>query len=139
MITMNKSYTLVWLNVCQTLNLMLINLKTDQLRNDNRMIKMGRTWNRVYWVRLLTIEMIIFFFVMVVVVNSIDVDVDTDINLNIGIKQSQNNNIYNIFLQHSSANHMENVKINNKSLYFSTAMMIILLLFFTLWWYLYLL
>ena len=73
------------------------------------------------------------FFVMVVVVNSIDVDVDvdTDINVNIGIKQSQNNNIYNIFLQISSANHMENVKINNKSLYFSTTLMIISLLIFT--------
>ena len=68
---------------------------------------------------------------MVVVVNSIDVDVDTDINVNIGIKQSQNNNIYNIFLQISSANHMENVKINNKSLYFSTTLMIISLLIFT--------
>ena len=69
---------------------------------------------------------------MVVVVNSIDVDVDTDINVNIGIKQSQNNNMYNIFLQISSANHMENEKINNKSLYFSTALMIISLLIFTL-------
>ena len=69
---------------------------------------------------------------MVVIVNIIDVDVDTDINVNIGIKQSQNNNMYNIFLQISSANHMENVNINNKSLYFSTTLMIISLLIFTL-------